>query len=562
MALPGNYSTRTVTGTILDLHSGNPAEGFVKFTPQLTNTFLMDAGADTIIAPTPTLTMLDTNGQFSVILGTTDDPDIDPVGWTYKVEIVTGGAETQRTVYSISLPAGGSPINLADISPTVQLTPGVILVKSVNGVTPDASGNILLQGLLAVLNRNSTFEVDAAGWEGSGGAVARSTAQFFNGVASLLLTPTGGVAAEARTDLTANGSPSVVIGETYSASGWVMSPTGWATTDVAIDWLNAADAVISTVTSSTVDLIVNRWTYLSVRGVAPALAVKARMRFRETGTPAAGDLLYIDEAILTVSALGTLDSLTDVNVPAPANNDVVHFNNGTGQWEASSRLSTAETNITALQTMNNMTVFTANGTWNKPAGIKGVWVRMVGGGGSAGGCAATGVGEQAEAGGGGGGEYAEKFIPVGTLGTSETVTIGAGGLAATAGNNSGLGGGTSSFGSHLTAAGGSGGAGSVNTTGSVLNAGGLGGTGGSGGGFRVAGDRGGAGRVIAGNAVRHNRGGATVLGGASGGAAHPSTGLVGSLYGGGSAGPASTASNAAQASLAGAAGVVIVVDVY
>ncbi len=332
MALPGNYSTRTVTGTILDLHSGNPAAGLVKFTPQLTNQFINDPGANTIIAPTPTHVMLDVNGQFSVVLGTTDDPDTNPIGWTYEVEIVTGGTETQRTVYYISLPAGGSPIDLADISPTVVLTPGVILVRSVNGVTPDASGNILIQGLLTVLNRNSTFETNAAGWEGSGGVTTRSTAQFFSGAASLLLTPTGGVAAEARTDLTSDGSPSVVIGQTYQASGWVMSPTGYATTDITIDWLNAADGVISSVSCTTVDLIVNRWTYLSVRGTAPALAVKARMRFRETGTPAAGDLLYIDEAVLTVAIAVGLGNLTDVDVSTATNKDVLQYNSGLGKW--------------------------------------------------------------------------------------------------------------------------------------------------------------------------------------------------------------------------------------
>lgn len=331
MPLPGNYSTRTVTGTILDLHSGNPSEGYVKFTPQLTNQFIMDAGANTIIAPSPTLVMLDVNGQFSVVLGTTDDPDTDPIGWTYKVEIVTGGAETQRTVYYISLTAGGT-VDLSDLSPVVPVEAGIVLVKSVNGIGPDSSGNIVLQGLLTVLNDNSTFETNANGWEGSGGAVARSTAQFKVGTASLLLTPTGGVAAEARTDLTASGSPSVVIGQTYQASGWVMSPTGYATVDVTIDWLNAADGVISSVSCTTVDLIVNRWTYLTVRGTAPALAVKARMRFRETGTPAAGDLLYIDEAILTVAVAVGIGTLTDVDVATATNKDVLQFNSGTGKW--------------------------------------------------------------------------------------------------------------------------------------------------------------------------------------------------------------------------------------
>lgn len=335
MPLPGNYSTRSITGTVLNLHDGTPAVGIVQFTPSLVNQFLFDGGANTTIAPTPTIAVLDGTGSFTVALGTTDDPDVSPNGWVYNVEIATNdlAGNGQHTAYAIQVPAGSGSLDIADIPPVVDEPETIMFVKTVNSIPPDATGNVDVANTLAILNRNSGFEVNANGWTASGGAVARSTAQSFAGTASLLLTPTGGVAAEARTDLTVDGSPTVVVGETYFAAGWVRSPTGFATVDISIDWLNAADATISTISCSTVDLAVDRWTYLSVRGVAPALSVKARIRFRETGTPAAGDLLYVDEAIMIVNAGTTaLNDLSNLNVPTPTGKDVLQYNSGTGKW--------------------------------------------------------------------------------------------------------------------------------------------------------------------------------------------------------------------------------------
>ncbi len=555
MPLPGNYSTRTVTGTILDLHDGTAAAGTVKFTPELTNLFITDAGADTIIAPTSTIATLDVNGAFSVTLGTTDDPDISPNGWTYRVEITTSdsNANGQHVAYSIQLPAGGS-VNLADLTPVSAVPGSIMFVKSVNGITPDAAGNVSLIGLLTILNRNSTFEVDVAGWEAVNGAVTRSTAQFVNGVASMLLTPTGGSAAEARTDLTADGSPSVVIGETYFAAGWVRSPTGFATVDIRIDWLNAASGIISSVTSSTVDLIVDRWTYLSVRGVAPALTVKARVTFRETGTPAAGDLLYVDDAIITVDtppmAMGDLSNVT----ATATDGNVLRYVAGSSKWESTSALTT-----TLLPSTTQ--VFTVNSTWNKPAGLKGVWVRQVGGGASGGGVPLTAAGQAAEGSGGGSGQYAEKWIPAASLGATETVTIGAGGAASAAGG-SGSNGGVTSFGAHVTAAGGlAGNAGTATSTANVI-AGGLGGTGATSGTFARDGERGGTGRVVNAQPVLTGHGAASALSPVARPVSDFSSGTAGIVYGGGSSGASNGASGVARASLVGASGVCIVIEFY
>src|SRR4051812_9014265 len=92
----------------------------------------------------------------------------------------------------------------------------------------------------------------------------------------------------------------------------------------------------------------------------------------------------------------------------------------------------------------NSQVFTANGTWNKPAGLRHIIVEVVGGGGAGGGCTSIASGAGCGSGGGAGG-YSRKLILASALSASHPVTVGAAGAAGAAGANAGGNGGTSSF---------------------------------------------------------------------------------------------------------------------
>ena len=106
--------------------------------------------------------------------------------------------------------------------------------------------------------------------------------------------------------------------------------------------------------------------------------------------------------------------------------------------------------------------YTESFTWTKPAGVKWVEVYAIGGGGG-GGSGAVGVAQVVQGGqGGGGGEIRYAIFDADDLGDTETVTIGQGGaggasVSGTGPNNSGNNGASgtaTTFGAHLTAAGG------------------------------------------------------------------------------------------------------------
>lgn len=206
-------------------------------------------------------------------------------------------------------------------------------------------------------------------------------------------------------------------------------------------------------------------------------------------------------------------------------------------------------------------VFEASGTWTKPAGAIVTLVQVQGAGGGSGGCASTGSGASACSPGASGGEYAQGWYTASSLGSTETVTVGAGGTAGAAGNNAGGTGGTSSFGAHVTAVGGPGSSGSAASTGTNPLGGAGTASGGTGGDWRTPGGSGMPGLTVSSVAIKTNQGGDSFLGRggqASGTTVGQTNGFSGNSYGGGASGASNGPSQTAAAGSAGADGVVIV----
>ena len=231
-----------------------------------------------------------------------------------------------------------------------------------------------------------------------------------------------------------------------------------------------------------------------------------------------------------MATLSSIITPSNVVAVAPGASGNVLTSNGT-TWQ-----STAPSGAV----ISNTQTFTSSGTWTKPSGANWVRVEVWGAGGSGRGAAAG------NAGGGGGGAYAVQIFPASSLGSTETVTIGAGGTAVSGGTNGNTGGNTT-FGSWLTGYGGAGGTTSVGGAGGAYTAGGstAGGSNyndasgalqqanaGSTGGSSYFGGAGGGGA----GSLSGGAGGSTRYGGAGGAGAITGTATSGSQPGGGGGG--------------------------
>lgn len=152
-----------------------------------------------------------------------------------------------------------------------------------------------VSGIVNYLNANPYFEVDASSWTPVNGAAAvRSTAQFHEGAASLLITPNGTSSVpQAQSD-----EVTAVAGRSYTISGWLRSTTA-ATRRLGLFWFDASHTFISANEISQA-LSAGVWTqYGPTAFSAPVGAAYVRVVTNDPGTPAAAATWHLDEATVT-----------------------------------------------------------------------------------------------------------------------------------------------------------------------------------------------------------------------------------------------------------------------
>lgn len=150
------------------------------------------------------------------------------------------------------------------------------------------------------LNANPYFEVNAANWTPVGCTVVRSTAQFHQGVASLLMTPDG---VTATTETYCEMVPVSGPGVTLRARAWMRCAVA-RNVGLNVNWYQANGTYIST-TTQTIAVLANTWTSFDFSPVAPALTAQARLVPSMTGTPLVSHLLHMDESRISLPGSGT-----------------------------------------------------------------------------------------------------------------------------------------------------------------------------------------------------------------------------------------------------------------
>ena len=104
-------TTRTITATYQHA-DGTPATGYITLTP---NTTIPTPTDDTIVWPRPIYATLDDTGTITATVVATGQAGVGPDGWVYRVEEHVTGAT--RAAWFAEIPAGGGPLDLADVTP-------------------------------------------------------------------------------------------------------------------------------------------------------------------------------------------------------------------------------------------------------------------------------------------------------------------------------------------------------------------------------------------------------------------------------------------------------------
>lgn len=157
----------------------------------------------------------------------------------------------------------------------------------------DTDGSTLAATIAFTEFASDGFELGTSNWSPqSGWTIGPDQTHVRSGRYAMRLTPPGaasfGGALMARTPATA--------GAVYVAEAWFFSEAGWSDARAGIDWYDAAGAFISQSLGSATVVPAGVWTVSRQLFTAPAGTVTAQLRARQAGTPAASDVLWVDDA--------------------------------------------------------------------------------------------------------------------------------------------------------------------------------------------------------------------------------------------------------------------------
>ena len=212
---------------------------------------------------------------------------IEANSWVTSARIadgtITGTDIASGTVTSTNI-LDGTILN-ADVNAAAAID-----VSKLSGVMSSATvGNMLTT---TQANAEGVSTVYGTTFGGGAATLTISTAQQVQGSSSLLTTATTSAGVYVH-NVWGTNDLTVVEGQTYTFSGYVLNSVGARLVRPQITWVNSSNGIISN-TTGTYELSAT-WTRRMVTGVAPAGAVKAVGGFNFTsGTPNAADAFFSD----------------------------------------------------------------------------------------------------------------------------------------------------------------------------------------------------------------------------------------------------------------------------
>lgn len=146
-------TTVTLHGQILELDGLTPAVGTVTFKTLIELNDIVD---NVTYSPSTFVATLDVNGEFTIVLPATDNPDLVPASWVYQVYISTATWQATRyfqipfqlgTVeFADLVPLDYDPCNPADLNPPEPFDLSLFVLKSGDTM----SGNLTINASLGV----------------------------------------------------------------------------------------------------------------------------------------------------------------------------------------------------------------------------------------------------------------------------------------------------------------------------------------------------------------------------------------------------------------------------